>query len=68
MMAGSFSHIVSEEGESFSMEFIENLGDAEEALDETYNLIVFLANGNKKRISAACRSLGFSVPDPWDRI
>jgi len=62
MMAGSLSHIVNEDGK-FTMDLIENLRDAWEALDECFVLIYELADGDSERISAACRKHNF--PDPW---
>lgn len=41
-MAGSFKHIVSTTGH-FTMEQIDNMGDAYEALEECFFLINFLA-------------------------
>ena len=41
-MAGSFRHLVAEDG-SFTMDLIENLGDANEALEECYDMILWLA-------------------------
>lgn len=41
-MAGSFRHLVGEDG-GFTMDLIENLGDANEALEECYDMILWLA-------------------------
>jgi len=38
---------------------IENLGDAHEALDECFKIIMELTGGNKQKINAVCRKLGF---------
>ena len=62
-MAGSLAHIVGSDGR-FTMDLIENLGDAWEALEECYGIIIALSEGDMIRVSAACRTLGF--PDPWD--
>lgn len=59
-MAGSLNHICGEEG--FTMGFIENLGDAHEALEECYNLILLLAGGDMNRIQLACAALGYPIP------
>lgn len=40
-MAGSLNHIVNEDG-SFTMDLIENMGDAEEALEECHRIIAAL--------------------------
>ena len=62
-MAGSFNHIVSNDGK-FTMGHIENLGDAYEALEECFILIYKLSGGDSSRISEVCKECGF--PDPWD--
>jgi len=62
-MAGSFNHIVSEDGR-FTMDYIDNLGDAHEALEECFALIYALAGGDTSRISHACDEL--DLVDPWD--
>jgi len=62
-MAGSLNHIIDRDGK-FTMNLIENLGDAHEALEECFMIIHELSGGDSKKISAACRRYGF--PDPWD--
>lgn len=57
-MAGSLNHIVEDDG-SFTMEFIENLGDAREALEECFEIIEYLAKGMPGH---ACAILGFVIP------
>lgn len=57
-MAGSLYHIVDDDG-TFRMGGIENLGDAHEALDECFKIIMELTGGNKQKINAVCRKLGF---------
>lgn len=52
-MAGSLMHIVGEDGR-FSMETIENMGDAHEALEDCFNIIIELSNGNMELVNAAC--------------
>jgi len=55
-MAGSFHHIIDPQDLSFrGTEFIENLGDAYEALEECYYMIMHLTKGNKKTIFEAYR-------------
>ncbi len=61
-MAGSLNHIVGSDGK-FKMDTIENLGDAWEALEECFELILHLAKGDTKIVSRACEALGY--PDPW---
>jgi len=62
-MAGSLNHIVNDDG-TFTMDFIENLGDAHEALEECYQLIYILADGNTEKVSKACNLIG--VVNPWE--
>lgn len=38
---------------------IDNLGDAHEALDECFKIILELTGGDKAKINPICRSLGF---------
>lgn len=61
-MAGSLNHIVDDDGR-FSMDTIENLGDAWEALEECYAIIYHLAGGDSAKVSAVCNAHGFV--DPW---
>ena len=62
-MAGSLNHIINEDGR-FWMDLIENLGDAHEVLEECFNIIYELANGDSKLIGNVCRKLGYL--DPWE--
>ena len=41
-MAGSYRHIVEDDGSFRGMDLIENLGDAHEALKECYEMIQYL--------------------------
>jgi hypothetical protein len=61
-MAGSLNHIVDTDG-SFTMSLIDNLGDAHEALEECYALIIELSGGDMLKVSAACKKL--RLVDPW---
>jgi len=63
-MAGSLNHIVASDG-TFTMDYIENLGDACEALEECFAIIFTLTGGDSAKVSAVCEKLGF--PDPWDK-
>ncbi len=60
-MAGSLNHIVDDDG-SFTMDLIENLGDAHEALEECFYIIYLLSGGDHERIKEACTDLGFPIP------
>lgn len=62
MMAGSLNHIIDNDG-SFTMDLIENMGDAHEALEECFRIIVELSKGKRKLISKACRQA--CVVDPF---
>jgi hypothetical protein len=70
-MAGSLSHICGEDG--FTMDLIENLEDAHEALEECYNIIARLAERryadgvgdgtiNMSRINSICDELHYPHP------
>jgi hypothetical protein len=61
-MAGSFSHIIADDGR-FTMDLIENLGDAYEALEECFTIIYELSGGDHTKVADACRKYNF--PDPW---
>lgn len=61
-MAGSLNHIINKRGR-FTMDNIENLGDAHEALGECFALILELSGGDMAKVSAACEKLRF--PDPF---
>jgi hypothetical protein len=41
------------------MELIENLGDAHEALEECFNIIKFITNGNMQVVNDVCLKLGY---------
>ena len=61
-MAGSFASIVDDRGD-FTMDLIENLGDAEEALHECFHIIRLMAGdphhdqGDASVINRACDKL-----------
>ena len=63
-MAGSLAHITDDDG-SFTMDLIENLGDAHEALEECFNIIQHITGGDETIISMACEELNY--PDPYDQ-
>lgn len=64
-MAGSLSHITDDDGK-FRIELIENLGDAEEALEECHQIIAYLLraleNGTEV-LDKVCGQLSFPSPD-----
>lgn len=60
-MAGSLSHIVTDRGE-FRMDLIENLGDAQEALEECFDIIAVLCGGDMKRLRQACNTANSVTP------
>jgi hypothetical protein len=77
-MSGSLAHITDENG-NFTMELIETMGDAHEALEECFNIIQELALAvvdenpgryfeERKRlvISEACKS--YNYPDPYEKL
>ena len=49
-MGGSFQHIIDKDLNFIGVDLIDNLGDAHEALDECYDMIMHLTGGNKKAI------------------
>lgn len=60
-MAGSYNHIIDEEGDLISNEefvdFIDNLGDAYEMAEECWYLIQILSNGDKDKIKKAEKTM-----------
>lgn len=56
-MAGSWQHVVNANGTFIDNDrfpdMIENLGDAYEALEECYGMIVWLTNGDAEQINEA---------------
>jgi len=55
-MAGSLSHIVGDDGR-FSMDTIDNLGDAHEALEECFDIILELSKGDMVYLNAVLRKV-----------
>ncbi|MCP4989354.1 MAG: hypothetical protein GY928_25845 [Colwellia sp.] len=49
-MAGSLNHLIDEETGKFTMDLIDNLGDAKEALEECFSVIYDMTGGSKKKI------------------
>lgn len=61
-MAGSLNHIVDEDTGKFTMKNIENLGDAQEALEECYEIIRTLSDGGSMQvINKVCNKLRFPL-------
>lgn len=58
-MAGSLNHIVNSDTGEFYPDRIENLGDAYEALEECFSLIIALTSGKKEVINAYLKLLGY---------
>ena len=52
-MAGSYQHIVNGDGSFRGTELLENLGDAYEALEECYEMIQWLTQGDKRKVYEA---------------
>lgn len=48
-MAGSYHHIINNDGSFRGTELIDNLGDAYEALEECYDMIQWLTNGGDRQ-------------------
>lgn len=57
-MAGSLNHIVDSDG-CFTMDTIENMGDAHEALKECFEIIRLITGGKKEVVNRYCVLLGF---------
>jgi len=52
-MGGSYRHITDHLNNFIGIRFIDNLGDAHEALEECFDMIEFLSGGDKQRIFEA---------------
>ena len=55
-MAGSFNHLLDEDG-SFDFEFIENLGDAHECAEECFWLVHKLLKGDRKKLDELIKEM-----------
>jgi ArsR family metal-binding transcriptional regulator len=65
-MAGSLAHIIADDG-TFTMQHIENLGDAHEALEECHQIIAWLlapsfVGDPMEALRACCTELHYPVP------
>ncbi len=71
-MAGSLGHVVDDKTGKFTMNMIENMGDAHETLHECFEIIRVLTAGEKKVVNEACRVKNFPeitidmVESGWD--
>lgn len=67
-MAGSLNHLISSNGK-FTISNIDKMGDAVEALQECFDIIMLLAEGDFRRVRRACVALNYPVPiphiEPW---
>lgn len=61
-MAGSYRHITNGTNEYIGIDLIENLGDAEEALSECYELIQELGGTREAIYEAEKRIRGRKIP------
>jgi hypothetical protein len=55
-MAGSYKHVIGDDGEFIGTDLIDNLGDAYEALEEMYDMIEYLTRGDRVKIHEAWRN------------
>ena len=60
-MAGSYRHITNKNNRFIGTSLLDNLGDAHEALEECYMMILHLTGGDKKKIFEAWRD-GYHQP------
>lgn len=58
-MAGSLNHIVDSETGKFTMDTIENLGDAHEALEECFNIILAMSGGAMDEVNEYLDGLNY---------
>lgn len=68
-MAGSWGHIVDDEGRFIGVELIENLGDAWEVLEECYGMVHWLAKGDPALVEAAAKNYRVGIalsPGVWE--
>lgn len=62
-MAGSLSMIVDSDTGKFTMDLIENLGDAAEALEECFEIIYELSKGRMYNVNAVLRGMDLTHPE-----
>ena len=58
-MAGSLNHIVDSDTGEFTMDLIDHLGDAHEALEECFHLIRAMTGGSMDEVNEYCRALNY---------
>lgn len=67
-MAGSYRHIINQDGTFRGVDLIDNLGDAHEALEECYNMIQYLTGGDKAKIHEAWLEGHFKTNCPLENL
>lgn len=67
-MAGSYKHIINIDGSFCGIDLIDNLGDAHEALEECYEMIQYLTQGDRRRIFRAWREGYFKKHCPQKNL
>lgn len=65
-MAGSLAHLVEDDG-SFTMELIETMGNAHEALEECFDWIAVLLGGDLATMREISRTIGAPEPEAVPR-
>lgn len=55
-MAGSYNHIVDENGALRGITLLENWGDMHETIEECYGMIWYLSGGNAAKVEEARRN------------
>ena len=58
-MAGSLRHIVDSDTGKFTMDCLDHMGDAREALSECFHLIIAMTGGDMDEVNEYCRALCF---------
>lgn len=65
-MAGSLSHVITDEG-NFRMGYLDHMGDAHEALLECVQIIVLMTKRfTKEEFTSICKEARASFPLGWD--
>lgn len=67
-MAGSYRHITTDENVFRGVQFLDNLCDAYEALEECYLMIQWLTQGEKAKIHEAWREGYFKTKCPPENL
>ena len=58
-MAGSLHHLMDDATGAFTMDYLDDMGDAEEALEECWEIIRVLTDGRMKDVNRCCALLKF---------